>query len=534
MINYFLYARKSSESEERQVMSIEAQLTELREYALKEKINIIETFTESKSAKQPGRMEFNRMIAKIYETKEPIGIIAWHPDRLARNSMDGGQIIYLIDIKKISVLRFPTFWFEPTPQGLLMLNNAFGQSKYYSDNLSENVKRGIRQKIRRGEWIGKAPVGYTNNYKTRNIEPDPIKAKIIKQLFMDYADGKYSMNSARERLKYLGIESKSAKMISVSKVEWILTNPLYYGVIKHKEEYHEGKFEPLISRETFDAVQRRLKERSQPRKSKHRHDFGFTGLLTCGECGCAITAQFAKGNGGTYRYYRCTKKRVKCSQGYLREDLMLSQLRAELQKISLPDEWVHKMQAQIDLWEKESQGEIILFAQNLDSKLKEVDIVLDKLVNGFLEGIIDKDTYLKKKSEIINEKQSLQQRKTGLGQKGLLWLEPLRDWLKVAHSAASIASSTEMNKIKSILQKSGTNHSLRDKKIGLDFLTPYSYISKYKGGRGNRKRMNTKNKMGESVNFTDSPIWWALLESNQPPTAPIAIGGVCVISFSVL
>ncbi|MHB8261585.1 MAG: recombinase family protein, partial [Bacteroidia bacterium] len=154
---FFLYARKSSEAEEKQAMSIEAQLHELTELANRENLTIIETFIESKSAKTPGRKEFARMIEKIHASEEPIGILAWHPDRLARNSIDGGQIIYLIDIKKIAALRFSTFWFEPTPQGLFMLQVAFGQSKYYSDNLSENVKRGIRQKLRRGEWIVKGP-----------------------------------------------------------------------------------------------------------------------------------------------------------------------------------------------------------------------------------------------------------------------------------------------------------------------------------------------------------------------------------------
>ncbi len=143
-------------------MSIEAQLAELAEFAKRENIEIIEKFIESKSAKKPGREVFNEMIKKIHASREPVGIISWHPDRLARNSVDGGQIIYLIDTQKIASLRFPTFWFEPTPQGLFMLQVAFGQSKYYSDNLSENVRRGIRQKLRRGEWPSKAPLGYVN------------------------------------------------------------------------------------------------------------------------------------------------------------------------------------------------------------------------------------------------------------------------------------------------------------------------------------------------------------------------------------
>lgn len=181
---YFLYARKSTEDEERQVTSIEAQLAELAEFAKRENIEIAETFIESKSAKKPGREIFNEMMSKVHESKEPVGLIARHPDRLARNSVDGGLIIYSIDTTKIASLCFPTFWFEPTPQGLFMLQVAFGQSKYYSDNLSENVKRGIRQKLRRGEWPGLAPFGYVNNPKTRTIEPDPTKTRVITPEFL--------------------------------------------------------------------------------------------------------------------------------------------------------------------------------------------------------------------------------------------------------------------------------------------------------------------------------------------------------------
>ena len=126
---YFLYARKSTEEDDRQVMSIEAQLFELREFARRENLEILTEFQESKSAKTPGRDSFNEMLLRI-ESGEANGILAWHPDRLARNSIDGGRVIYAVDTEKLVSLRFPTFWFEPTPQGLFMLQVAFGQSKY--------------------------------------------------------------------------------------------------------------------------------------------------------------------------------------------------------------------------------------------------------------------------------------------------------------------------------------------------------------------------------------------------------------------
>jgi len=147
--------------------------------------------TESKTAKQPGREEFGRML-KMIEAGKADGIVSWHPDRLARNSVDGGQIIYLLDTGKLHDLKFPSFWFENTPQGKFMLNIAFGQSKYYVDNLGENVKRGNRQKIRRGEYPNKAPLGYVNDPKTKTIKVDKKTAKIMVRVFKLFASGGFS------------------------------------------------------------------------------------------------------------------------------------------------------------------------------------------------------------------------------------------------------------------------------------------------------------------------------------------------------
>ena len=484
MTKYFLYARKSTENEERQVMSIDAQLVELTEHAKKEGLEIIEKFIESKSAKKPGREIFNKMMTKVQESKNPVGILAWHPDRLARNSVDGGQIIYSIDTGKIASLRFPTFWFEPTPQGLFMLQVAFGQSKYYSDNLSENVKRGIRQKLRQGKWPGLAPFGYINNMKTKNIEPDSVKAKIVKKAFEEFSQSKHTLKSLSERLSFWGITGKTGKPLVKATLQRMLTNPVYLGIIVHNGESYDGDFEPIISRAIFEAAQKVLKQRAKPRKSKKRHNFPFVGLLTCGECGGAITAQWAKGNGGLYRYYRCTKKFGKCSQSYLREDLLTVQLKNRLQKVALCEDWAEKMLAKIEMWEKEKVQSSQSFAQNLEQKIKETEQKLDKLVNAFLDSAIEKEIYLVKKDELIKTKIDLQQRKSDFWRKGNNWLEPLRNWVKTAYYAKKIALSKDFMEIKSLVEKIGTNRRLLDKKILFEFVKPFDLIPEFKAKIG--------------------------------------------------
>ncbi len=159
------------------------------------------------------------------------GILAWNPDRLARNSVDGGRVIYLVDTGKIVSLKFPTFWFEPTPQGKFMLSVAFGQAKYYTDNLRENILRGIRQKIRRGELSAKAPIGYFNEPRLRTIEPDKNTFHKVKECLEAFATGRYTKTAIRDKMFSVGLTSKDGKPLALSSIQKILTNPFYTAIL---------------------------------------------------------------------------------------------------------------------------------------------------------------------------------------------------------------------------------------------------------------------------------------------------------------
>lgn len=203
---FFLYARKSTDVEDKQVLSIEAQLAELRAYARNEGLEVVLEFIEKQSAKIPGRSVFNDLVSRI-EAGEASGILAWHPDRLARNSVDGGKIIYLLDCGQLVSLKFPSFWFENTSQGKFMLSIAFGQSKYYIDNLSENTKRGLRQKVRRGEYPGPAPVGYINDVRSKTIAVDKHKSVAVKSAFELYTKNESRLTDIADFLANKGIKT---------------------------------------------------------------------------------------------------------------------------------------------------------------------------------------------------------------------------------------------------------------------------------------------------------------------------------------
>ena len=460
---YFLYARKSTEDDDKQVMSIEAQLYELREFARKENIEILKEFQESKSAKTPGRPVFNEMMRAIEGQKE-VGILAWHPDRLARNSIDGGRIIYLVDQAKVVSMRFPTFWFEPTPQGLFMLQVAFGQSKYYSDNLQENIKRGMRQKLRRGEWLCKAPLGYTNNPRTRNIEPIPVQARVIRLAFEEFAKGGCGFEKLTQFMALHGVATKTGTPLGKASIKRMLTNRAYIGLTKHYGEWFSGSFEPIISSKLFEDVQRALVVRAKPRKRKVTHDFPFAGLFQCEECGGMFTAQWATGrHGSRYRYYRCTKKKGACSQKYVREEVLVAQIKERLQKISLSDEVVGELERQLAQIEREEHLASQSDVQNLLEGIKAGEARLNTLVESYLDGDIPKALYIQKKDEILRANAALQESLKDFKRRRNTWVEPLREWISDTKQATLLSSSADLYEISSFVKKIGTNPSVRDK-----------------------------------------------------------------------
>jgi len=258
----------------------------------------------------------------------------------------------------------------------------------------------------------------------------------------------------------------------------MLTNKAYIGIIDHNGECFEGSFLAIVSKATFDKVQEVLKLRARPRHSKKSHGFPFVGLFRCGECGAMITAQYAK---KTYRYYRCTKRLGHCSQSYLSETQLVEQLKQELSKVALCEDWKEKMLAQVEIWEKESKESSHIFAQNLETKIRLTNEKLDKLINAFLDGDIEKETYLSKKEELIQTKKDLCGQKSDFGRKGNNWIEPLKEWILSAREAEKLAISNDLHEMKSFVKKIGTNHQLFNKKMSFAPIAPFNILLRSKG-----------------------------------------------------
>ena len=450
-MKFFLYARKSSESEERQALSIEAQLTELQQLAAREHLEIAASFEEAKTAKEPGRTVFAEMLRKI-ERGEAEGILAWHPDRLARNSVDGGQIIYLLDTEKLKALRFPTFWFEPTPQGKFMLNIAFGQSKYYIDNLSENVKRGNRQKLRRGLWPTVAPLGYINNRKTRGIDPDPEMAPLIRKAFETYSTGEYTLKQIRNMLEEKGLRNCHGNALYASGVEKLLKRPIYCGLMLFKGELYEGVHEPIVSKKLFDEVQRVFVKRGKKHRQR-KNEYPFLGMMQCASCGCSITAERQKG----HIYYRCTKKRRPCSERYAREESLFDQMKETVEQFSLPESIGSKMLAKLDGEAGDTKREKRAFVQLLTDDKSNLEAQLQMLLDLRLAGELTTDEYRTKKSNLLHRKAGIEEQIRQCRSGGTDRLEPVRMLIKDAVQAKELASKDDKPEFRAFLLRVGSN-----------------------------------------------------------------------------
>ena len=436
---FFLYARKSTDVEDKQVLSIEAQLTELRTFAKREGLDVIEEFVEKQSAKIPGRPIFDDMLNRA-KKGEANGILAWHPDRLARNSVDGGRIIYLLDCGHLTMLKFPTFWFEPTSQGKFMLNIAFGQSKYYVDSLAENTKRGLRQKVRRGEYPALAPVGYINDSRTKTVVVDKKKAPIIRRAFELYAKNDSRLEDISNFLAQNGIKSRNGKRLHRDRISFILSNPFYIGLFRYSGEIHEGKHQPVVSKKIFDKAQEVLKERGKPQKKPKNEPKAFCGLLSCAECGMGITAEKQKG----HIYYRCTKKGKSCSQPYVREEKLDRQLSHLLQKFSLRSDWAEGLREMLEKDKKESAQSVTAFVQEAKKKIRTIETKLQRLLDGYLDQVIEQEIYREKKAKLLSEKKSLEGQILRIEQKRTGWLEPMSEWIKEAENLPKIAQESNL------------------------------------------------------------------------------------------
>ena len=356
-LKYCLYARKSSESDERQAMSIDSQLAEMRSLSENEGLNVVCELQESHSAKESGqRPIYNELINGLREDQYN-AVLTWAPDRLSRNAGDLGSIVDLMDQGKLLHIRTYSQTFTNNPNEKFLLMILCSQAKLENDNKSINVKRGIKMKCEMGWRPGVAPLGYINRAfgGIKDIIPDPERADIMAEMFRKAGQEGWSGRRLKGWLDGQDFRGRSDNPVTLSQVLAILLNPFYYGEFQYPEKpggkWYKGAHKPLISKELFELVQQTRGVNKGIWGSKQ---FAFRGLLKCGRCGADITAQeklkkLKSGEFNRHVYYNCTRRvDPNCKEKYINEKdlciLIQGFIETNHEKISISN----KLQAKIE------------------------------------------------------------------------------------------------------------------------------------------------------------------------------------------
>ncbi|MCL5797386.1 MAG: recombinase family protein [Patescibacteria group bacterium] len=328
-IEYCLYARKSSEDDERQAMSIDSQIKEMTDLATKDGIVIKEVRKESHSAKISGkRPVFMGLLNDLREGRFT-GILTWAPDRLSRNAGDLGMLVDLMDQGKLVQIRTYSQVFSNNPNEKFLLMILCSQAKLENDQKGLNVKRGIRAKCEMGFRPGMAPLGYFNRAFNgiKDVIIDPERGPIVTEAFQKVANNGTSGRTLKKWLIEKGFTNRSGSAISLSQIYLMLKNPFYYGEFEYpigSGNWYKGSYKPLVTKELFDKVQKRLKV---PAKSKWgEKQFTFKGLFKCASCGSSLVGEdrYRKRKYGEPRYhvyYHCSRQiNYDCKESYITEE----------------------------------------------------------------------------------------------------------------------------------------------------------------------------------------------------------------------
>ena len=446
------------------MLSIEAQLSELRALARRDDLDIVQEFVEKRSAKTPGRPVFEEMMRRI-ERGEAHGIVCWKIDRLSRNPVDSGRISWMLQQGTIAKIATHDRVYLPHDNVLLM-SVEFGMANQYVRDLSVNVARGLRAKARRGVYPSIAPLGYLNDPRTRTIVINKKKAPIIRKAFEMYALGTERYEDIARFLFENGITTGATRgwtkgggrFLKREQIAFLLSNPFYIGRFRYAGEMYDGTHTPVVSKELFDQVQKVLKARSNKNRPPGNDPQVYCGLLSCSECGCSITAEEKvkhqqNGNMHRYVYYHCTKKRGTCNGAYLREEVLDAELSDLLSRFHLPREWAEEMEcmAQKDAQEAEQSATASVSALRADIAVLNEKIA--RLTDLFVEQDIERGDYLARKRALVDERRQLEEQVLKFERNAAHWLEPLREWIKDASMLDEIAQSENLSLKKSSLQK---------------------------------------------------------------------------------
>lgn len=533
---YIVYCRKSSESDERQIQSLGDQINMLLPFVQQKGLSVIgEPLQESKSAKAPGRPVFNAMVEMIEEGKAN-GIILLNPTRLSRNTVDTGQIIFLMDQGKLDEVVTPSQVFKNNPYDKFMLNLLCTQAKLENDNKSVSVRDAMRLKAERGDFPGIARPGYMNNRMKnqgqRDISPHPIYFSLMKKWFGLALTGNYSVAALTKKAKGMGIRSSSGNVIGKTSIFRYLRDPFYAGKFIYKGKLYKGNHKPMLTDDEFNLIQDIIDGKSKGRQ--HKHTFALNGTMTCGECKYCVTAEahtkrYKNGTAQTFSYYRCSKKSkvIKCSQGYISESKAEEQIKDDLLTLELEDEF---QQWAFEALEKARNEEKTVEADKMTAFQTALDGINKRLTNltklkispANSDGSLlsDEEFAERKKSLLLEKDKLLEQIKAESGEKAA-WDLAKESFVFGLRARERFEADDPREHKKTIIKTIWSNLILMDQKLKFQPRTLYfTYKKAIKRFHEEKERLVPENGLPYQSKlefYSKNEIWYAQRDSNPRP-----------------
>ncbi len=396
-----LYARVSSTRQEKEGFSIPAQIKFLREYALKNDIEIVGEFVEAETAKKAGRAEFNRMVDYLQQHEDERIILVEKVDRLYRNLPDYGTIDNIKGLE-IHFVKENEILSENSRSSIkFMIGIRVLMAKQYVDNLAEESAKGLNERIEQGYALY-PPLGYmygNDGTHKHAIIKDLERAEYAVRAFNLFVYENLSASSINNILYEEGLRNPDGNKYADSTIQRMFKNPMYVGdYIYQKKLYPNGKHEPLISRELFQLAQNKLNNASDTTR-QHDIEFPYIGLFHCGICGCSYTAERkVKPSGKEYIYYHCTGKgKIKtCKKASYINETKIDKFIAEILKglENLPQSLINEIKDSLkeihDLKNEYSNAT----QDNIYKRIQEIDRMIQNGYKRMLKSTNDSENEL--------------------------------------------------------------------------------------------------------------------------------------------
>jgi len=387
--------------------SIAAQKDLLRKYASMRGFVIEQEFMDVHSAWSAGRPGFEQALAYLQKHKECRILLVEKVDRSCRNLFDGAIIessdVEAHFVKNDLVLSKASRASERYMYGVNVLN-----AKYHSDNLSEEVKKGMYTKAAQGLWPSYAPIGYLNvtSHQKKTIEPDPVLGPMMTKLFDWFTTAECSVKTLAAKAYGEGFRFRSGNKVPPSTIHKILRNPIYMGEFDYGGARYQGCHEPLVTRAVWERVQEILDGRHRKKHRKVVHEFPYSGMVRCGHCGCSLVGELKKGR---YVYYHCTGYRGKCGEPYTREDVLKTWFAEALGQIAFPSATLQWLEAELMESHQRQQEARSQLLRRQHAELERLRNRQKVMYNDRLDGRIDVATYDEGAKEIRVHEQQIQQ-----------------------------------------------------------------------------------------------------------------------------